>query len=149
MPNLDLVLAKAAVLIENLVLRDTVRITLPAMEEPVLNEETGLLEYPTGEVLYEGAGAVQPSAAQAQIRAVPDASQPWRQETISRYQLFTPLTAPIPPKDAQVTVVGVHDTSNTALIGRAWICGDPGRTGTLEAVRITPLDQDRATAVNP
>ncbi|MFJ2279226.1 DUF6093 family protein [Streptomyces sp. NPDC087866] len=121
---------------------DTVRITLPASGDPVFNPDTGELEYPSGEVLYEGPGAVQGSSAQ-ELSATPGALTPWTQETTSRYRLLTPLTAPIARKDAQVTVVAVHDTNRTALLGRSWTCQDPGRAGTVEVVRITPLDQNQ------
>ncbi|MEU1327250.1 DUF6093 family protein [Streptomyces microflavus] len=132
---------------ENLLI-DTVRITLPPTGEPVFNEDTGELEYPDGDVLYEGPGGVQGSSAQAEIVATPDRNLPWTSETTSRYRLFTPLSAPIAQKDAVVTVVGVHDTTRTGLIGRSWIVTDPGRAGTVEVVRITPLDQLR-TEVTP
>ncbi|MFF9287514.1 DUF6093 family protein [Streptomyces griseosporeus] len=149
MAGLDAALAGVKAWIGANLLVDTVRVTLPASGEPVLNEETGQLEYPPGEVLYEGPGAVQGGTAQSEISATPDAGQPWVQETKSRYRLLTPLTigtdpAPVPPKDATVTVVAVHDPANTALIGRTWTCQDPGRAGTIEVVRITPLDQNQA-----
>ncbi|MFG3244207.1 DUF6093 family protein [Streptomyces sp. NPDC048157] len=128
---------------ENLLI-DTVRITLPAVGDPVLNENTGQLEYPEGEVLYEGPGGVQGSSAQAEIVATPNHNLPWVQETTSRYRLLTPLDAPLAPKDAVITVVAVHDPARTGLLGRSWICTDPGRAGTVEVVRITPLDQMQA-----
>lgn len=148
MRGLDAALAGATKWIGDNLLVDIVRIELPAVGKPVLNETTGELERPTPEVLYEGAGAVQGGTAQSEISATPGALQPWTQETKSRYRLFTPLTAPVPPKDAVVTVVQVHNPANTALIGRSWICQDPGRAATVEVVRITPLDQnqDRGTA---
>ncbi|MEU1078614.1 DUF6093 family protein, partial [Streptomyces sp. NPDC005878] len=123
MANLDGVLAKAATLIEGLVLRDTVRITLPATGPPVLDPATGELERPVGTVLYEGPGAVQPQAQSRQAVA-PDAGQPWVGETISRYRLLTPLDAPIAPKDALVTVTAVHNPFRDALLGRSWVCTD-------------------------
>ncbi|NUS25029.1 MAG: hypothetical protein HOV92_12515 [Streptomyces sp.] len=144
MVDLDAALAGVKAWVEESVLLDTVRIKLPANGTPVLNEDTGKLEYPDGDVLYEGSGAVQGGTAQSEISATPDAGQPWVQETKSRYRLLTPLTAPVPPKDAIVTVVAVHNAENTALIGRTWICQDPGRAGTIEVVRITPLDQNQA-----
>ena len=148
MPGLDAALAGVTKWIGDNLLVDIVRIELPAVGKPVLNETNGELERPTPEVLYEGAGAVQGGIAQSEISATPGALQPWTQETKSRYRLFTPLTAPVPPKDAVVTVVQVHNPANTALIGRSWICQDPGRAATVEVVRITPLDQnqDRGTA---
>ncbi|MFB7738220.1 DUF6093 family protein [Streptomyces sp. NPDC056112] len=142
MAGLDEALAGVVTWIGRNLLIDTVRITLPPTGEPVLNEDTGRLEYPPGETLYEGPGAVQGSTAQA-ITATPAASLPWAQETTSRYQLFTPLTAPIAPKDAIVTVTAVHNPTNAALVGRSWTCQDPGRAGTTEVVRITPLDQNQ------
>lgn len=143
MRGLDAALAGVTKWIGDNLLVDIVRIELPAVGKPVLNETTGELERPTPEVLYEGAGAVQGGTAQSEISATPGALQPWAQETKSRYRLFTPLTAPIPPKDAVVTVVQVHNPANTALIGRSWICQDPGRAATVEVVRITPLDQNQ------
>ncbi|MFF7795545.1 DUF6093 family protein [Streptomyces sp. NPDC007991] len=144
MAGLDAALAGVTAWIGTNLLVDTVRITLPATGEPVLNDDTGLLEYPPGGVLYEGPGAVQGGTAQSEISATPDAGQPWVQETKSRYRLLTPLTAPVAPKDALVTVVTVHNPARTALIGRSWTCQDPGRAGTVEVVRITPLDQNQA-----
>lgn len=149
MPGLDAALAKASAWVDKNLLRDTVRVTLPATGEPVLNETTGELERPEGETLYEGPGAVQGGTAQSEISATPGALQPWTQETKSRYRLLTPLTidgnlTPVPPKDAIVTVVRVHNPANTALLGRSWTCQDPGRAGTTEVVRITPLDQNQA-----
>ncbi|MFE7111761.1 DUF6093 family protein [Streptomyces sp. NPDC057575] len=144
MAGLDDALAGVVTWIADNLLIDTVRITLPADGEPVLNEDTGQLEYPEGDVLYEGAGAVQGGTAQSEISATPNATQPWVQETKSRYRLLTPLEAPIAPKDATVTVVQVHNPAMTALIGRSWICQDPGRAATTEVVRITPLDQNQA-----
>lgn len=144
MAGLDAALAGVQTWIRSNLLVDTVRIALPATGEPVLNEDTGQLEYPQGDVLYEGPGAVQGGTAQSEISATPDAGQPWVQETKSRYRLLTPIAAPVAPKDALVTVVTVHNPANTALIGRSWTCQDPGRAGTVEVVRITPLDQNQA-----
>jgi hypothetical protein len=143
MAGLDAALAGVKSWIGSNLLVDTVRITLPAAGEPVLNEDTGQMEYPDPEILYEGPGAVQPTA-QAEMSATLDAGQPWVQESKSRYQLLTPLSSPVPPKDAIVTVVAVHDPANTALLGRSWTCQDPGRAGTVEVVRKTPLDQNQA-----
>lgn len=142
MAGLDGALAGVVTWLGVNLLIDTVRITLPPTGEPVLDEDTGHREYPAGEVLYEGPGAVQGSTAQA-ITAVPNAGLPWVQETTSRYELLTPWDAPVPPKDAIVTVVAVHNPANRALMGRSWTCQDPGRAGTVEVVRITPLDQNQ------
>lgn len=143
MAGLDAALAGVKQWIGSNLLVDIVRVTLPASGEPVLDETTGKLEYPEGEVLYEGPGAVQ-ATAQNEMSAAPDALEPWLAETRSRYRLLTPLTAPIPAKDAIVRVVQVHNPENTALLGRTWTCQDPGRAGTVEVVRITPLDQNQA-----
>lgn len=143
MAGLDAALAGVTQWISDNLLVDTVRVTFPGAGAPVLNEDTGELTRPPGEVLYEGPGAVQGGTAQSEISATPGGLQPWVQETKSRYRLFTPLTAPVPPKDAIVTVVQVHNPANTALIGRSWVCQDPGRAATVEVVRITPLDQNQ------
>lgn len=143
MTGLDKALSGVVTWISTNLLIDTVRITLTPVGEPVLNEDTGLLEYPAGEVLYEGPGAVQGGIAQSEVSSIPNAGQPWAQETHSRYRLMTPLQAPIAPKDAVVTVVQVHDPARTDLIGRSWLCQDPGIAATTEVVRITALDQNQ------
>lgn len=145
MAGLDAAIAGAVAFIETNVLVDTVRLTLPATGDPVLNETTGKLEYPEGEVLYEGPGAVLPVSGPP-LTVVTDANQPWTGETRSAYKLLTPLSAPVPPKDARVSVIAVHNAANVALIGPIWVCSDPGRAGTVEAVRITPMDQQRRAA---
>lgn len=143
MAGLDKILAGVVDWIGVNLLVDTVRITLPPNGEPVLNDTTGQLEYPPGEVLYEGPGAVQGGIAQSEVAAIPNAGQRWVQETMSRYRLMTPLQAPIAPKDAIVTVIQVHNPARTELIGRSWICQDPGIAATTEVVRITALDQNQ------
>ncbi|MFK0288236.1 DUF6093 family protein [Streptomyces sp. NPDC090499] len=143
MAGLDQILSGVVTWIETNLLVDTIRITLPPTGDPVLNVDTKQLEYPPGEVLYEGLGAVQGGIAQSEVSSIPTAGQPWAQETHSRYRLMTPLAAPIPPKDAIVTVVQVHNPARTDLIGRSWICQDPGIAATTEVVRITALDQNQ------
>ncbi|MET9436873.1 DUF6093 family protein [Streptomyces sp. NPDC006551] len=145
MAGLDDVLADIGAWVEENVLLDTVRVALPGVGEPVLNPTTGQLQYPVGSVLYAGPGAVQPAAGQP-TNPVVDANLPWPQATRSAYRLLTPLTAPVPPKDAIVTVTAVHNPANTALLGRSWVCADQGSAGTAEAVRITRLDQQRSPA---
>ncbi len=141
MAGLDDALAGAVAWIGDNLLVDTVRISLPATGDPVLNETTGQLEYPEPAVLYQGPGAVQPLDTDTQ--AIPDTGLPWVAETKSRYRLLTPLAAPIAPKNAVVEVVAVHNPARTGLLGRSWTCQDPGRAGTVEVVRITPLDQNQ------
>ena len=142
MAGLDQALAGVTKWIGKHLLIDTVRITLPAATEPVLNTDTGQLEYPEGDVLYEGPGAVVPSSGTTERAAVQDAVQPWTQQAKLSYFLLTPLTAPVPPENALASVVGVHDPSRTALIGRTWTCAGPGMASTVEVVRKTPLDQN-------
>lgn len=144
MAGLDQALAGVTRWIEKNLLIDTVRITLPGPTEPVLNTETGQLEYPQGDVLYEGPGAIVPGSATMERSAVPDAVQPWAQQTRSSYVLLTPLEAPIPPEHAIASAVQVHDPQRTSLLGRTWLCADPGQAGTVEVVRRTALDQNRA-----
>jgi len=144
MAGLDDALAPVAAWITGNVLVDTVRISLPATGDPVLNETTGQLEYPEPEVLYEGPGAVQPLTTD--ITAVPNAGLPWVAETKSRYQLLTPLDAPVAPKDATVKVTAVHEGGDPALLRRSWRCQDPSRAATLAVVRATPLDQNQQSA---
>ncbi|MFJ9420687.1 DUF6093 family protein [Streptomyces sp. NPDC101249] len=141
--GLDTALAGVRRWLDENLLVDTIRITLPATGKPVLNPADGTLTRPDGDTIYEGPGAVQSGMAQSEISTIPGALQPWTQETKSRYRLYTPLTAPIPPKDAVVTVIQVHNPANTALLGRAWICQDPSRAETVEVVRVTPMDQSQ------
>ena len=149
MPGLDAALAGVVTWISSNLLVDTVRITAPETGDPVYNPDTGQNEYPAGEVLYEGPGAVQGGTAQSEISSTPDALQLWVGETKSRYRLLTPLTAPLAPKDAIISVVAVHNPANTALLGRTWTAQDPSRAATVEVVRITPLDQNQAPREAP
>lgn len=143
MPGLDQILAGVVTWIDTNLLVDTVRVTMPPTGEPVLNEDTGALEYPDGEVLYEGPGAVQGGISQSEVAAIPNAGQQWVRETMSRYRLMTPIEAPIPQKDCIVTVIASHNPTRTDLLGRSWICQDPGIAATTEVVRITALDQNQ------
>ncbi|WP_093803890.1 DUF6093 family protein [Streptomyces sp. Wb2n-11] len=144
MAGLDQALAGVTRWIETNLLIDTVRITQPGSGEPVLNAATGQLEYPQGTVLYEGPGAIVPGSATMERSAVPDATQPWFPQTRSTYVLLTPIGAPIPPEHAIASAVQVHDPTRTSLLGRTWICADPGQASTVEVVRRTALDQNRA-----
>lgn len=145
MAGFDKALAGVVTWINTNLLVDTVRVTGPATGDPVLNEETGQLEYPEGGVLYEGPGAVFP-ASSPPMAVISDASQPWVDETRSTYKLLTPTTAPIPPKDALVSVITVANPDRSGLLGRTWQASDPARVGTVEAVRVTPLDQQQGAA---
>lgn len=144
MSGLDNALAAVGRWIDTNLLVDTVRISRPGAGPPVYNPDTGQNEYPPGSTVYEGPGAVQGGTAQSEMSAVPDAGQMWIQETRSRYRLLTPLDAPLAAKDDIITVTAVHNPANAALLGRSWIAQDPGRAATIEAVRITPLDQNHA-----
>lgn len=144
MAGLDSVLADIGKWLQSNVLLDTIRIERPATGDPVLDPATGNLTYPEPELVYEGPGAVLSTGAPGGINALPSATLPWVEETMSPARLLTPLTAPLPARDDLVTVVAVHNPANTALIGRKWFCQDPGRASTLEAVRMTPLDMKQA-----
>lgn len=149
MAGLDTALASTRAWIGTNLLIDTVRVVRPSLAAPVLNVSTGELEYPAAAVIYEGPGALQGANQQAQFGAVPAFGQPWVPESKSPYRLFTPLDAPIPEKDDVVTVTEVHNADNAALVGRAWTCDDPARAGTVEVVRITPVDQKSAARGAP
>ncbi|MFW3477340.1 DUF6093 family protein [Streptomyces microflavus] len=150
MAGLDQALAGVTRWISANLLIDTVRISLPGDGEPVLNPATGELVYPEGDTLYEGPGGVFAGAATMERSAVPDAVQPWAQQTRSSYVLFTPIDAPIAKEQAVVSVVEVHDPTRTSLLNRTWICADQGQAGTVEVVRRTALDQNRpATGGTP
>lgn len=142
MAGLDAALAGVTRWIGANILIDTVRVTLPGAGEPVLNTETGQLEYPQGDILYEGPGAVVPSSGTTERAAVPDAGQPWTQQAKLAYFLLTPLGAPTPRENGVASVVAVHDPARTSLLGRTWQCSGPGMASTVEVVRKTPLDQN-------
>jgi hypothetical protein len=142
--GLDNALAGVVTWIQANLMVDTVRIVRPATGDPVLNPDTGRLEYPEPVLVYEGIGGVIAAGAPGGISSLPSATLPWAEETMSPARLLTPLTAPIPARDDLVTVVAVHNPANTALIGRTWFCQDPGRASTVEVVRITPMDMKQA-----
>lgn len=144
MAGLDDALAGAVAWVEGNLMVDTVRIVRPVTGDPVLNPATGRLTHPEPDLVYEGKGAVLSSGAPGGINALPSATLPWTEETMSPARLLTPMTAPIPARDDIVTVVTVHNPANTALIGRRWFCQDPGRASTVEVVRITPMDMKQA-----
>ncbi|WP_329131542.1 DUF6093 family protein [Streptomyces sp. NBC_01476] len=141
MPGLDDVLAQAAGLINDLVLRDTVRIRRPSLGAPVLDPTTGQLTYPPSATVYEGPGALQADSAQSGYNGWPSAGEPFVQETKSMSRLMTPLSAPTADQDDLVDVTAVHEGGDTALIGPVWQATDPGRANTLGAVRVTPIDR--------
>lgn len=137
--DLARILGNLTPLVEGMLLLDTIRFATPG-GPPVFNPDTGLYETPEGTVLYEGSGAVQPGSASG-VANVPVAGQPWTNETTSNYRAYTPLTAPIAPRDTIVTVVAVHAGGDPTLVGRQWRANDPSQGGTLGVIRITSLDQ--------
>lgn len=144
MAGLDAALAGAVAWIEANLMVDTVRVVRPVTGDPVLDPATGRLTYPEPDLVYEGKGAVLSSGASGGINALPSATLPWSEETMSPARLMTPTEAPIPARDDIVTVIAVHNPANTALIGRKWFAQDPGRASTVEVARITPLDMKQA-----
>ncbi|WP_055693975.1 DUF6093 family protein [Streptomyces prasinopilosus] len=144
MAGLDNALAGVGVWLQANLMVDIVRIVRPVTGDPVLNPDTGQLEYPEPELVYEGTGAVIAAGAPGGISSLPSSTLPWTEETMSPARLFTPLTAPMAARDDLVTVVTVHNPANTALLGRIWFCQDPGRASTVEVVRVTPMDMKQA-----
>ena len=111
----------------------------------MFDPDTGQYVYPEGAVLYEGPGAVQSGSLPETASAVV-ATQPWVNETTSKYKAFTPLSAPIAGRDTIVTVVAVHEGGDQTLIGRQWRAMDPSQGGTLGVIRVTSLDQIQQTS---
>jgi hypothetical protein len=144
MAGLDAALAGVVQWIQANLMLDTVRVTRPVPGDPVLDPTTGQLSYPEPDLVYEGPASVLASGAPGGINALPSATLPWAEETMSPARLLTPLSAPTFARDDLVTVLTVHNPLNTALIGRQWFCQDPGRASTVEVVRITPLDMKQA-----
>lgn len=130
--------------VEDLILLDVVRFSTPG-GPPVFNPDTGLYEVPEGSLIYEGPGAVQAGTLPESASAVV-ATQPWINETTSKYKAFTPLGAPLAARDTVVTVVQVHAGGDVSLIGRQWRAMDPSQGGTLGVIRVTSLDQIQAEA---
>lgn len=141
MAGLDTALSGVTTWLENNLMLDTVRVSRPSTSDPVLDEETGEVTRPEPTVIYEGKGGVFPGGGPGSV--APGALMPWTAETSSPASLLTPLGAPIPKTDDIVTVVATHVVTNAALIGRAWVCTDPGRAGTVEVAVVTPLDMKR------
>lgn len=129
--------------VEDLILLDVVRFSTPG-GTPVFNPDTGLYEVPEGDVLYEGRGAVQSGSLPETASAVV-ATQPWINETTSKYKAYTPLDAPIAGRDTIVTVVQVHEGGDLTLLGRQWRAMDTSQGGTLGVIRVTSLDQIQQT----
>lgn len=144
MAGLDAALAGVVTWLQDNLMIDIVRVVRPVNGDPILNPETGDLEYPEPELVYEGVGGVIAAGAPGGISSLPSSTLPWAEETMSPARLFTPLSAPMAARDDLVTVVTVHNPANTALIGRTWFCQDPGRASTVEVVRVTPLDMKQA-----
>jgi hypothetical protein len=130
--------------VEDLIPWDTVRISRPAGQR-TFNPATGKYEYPAGETLYEGRGAVQTAGTAAEAVSIPGANLPWTAETRSRYRLLTPLRAPEAEKDHIVTVVAIHPGGDLALLDRQWRVQDPAGVGTMGVLRVTALDQIQQT----
>lgn len=128
--------------VEDLILLDVVRFSTPG-GAPVFNPDTGLYEIPEGDLIYEGPGAVQSGSLPETASAVV-ATQPWVNETTSKYKAFTPLAAPLAARDTIVTVVEVHAGGDVSLLGRQWRTMDPSQGGTLGVIRVTSLDQIQA-----
>lgn len=126
--------------VEDLILLDIVRFSAPAGGPPVFSPDTGQYDTPEGSVLYEGPGAVQSGSLPETASAVV-ATQPWINETTSKYKAFTPLSAPIAARDTIVTVVQVHEGGDLTLLGRKWRAMDPSQGGTHGVLRVTSLDQ--------
>ncbi|MFG2359381.1 DUF6093 family protein [Streptomyces sp. NPDC048521] len=143
MTGLDL--SSIAQFVEGFILLDTIRFTTPAAGKPVFDPATGRYTYPEGDLIYEGPGAVQVSGTPGGISALPVVTQPWSDETTSKYIALTPLSAPIAERDSIVTVVTVHAGGDLALIGRQWRVQDPSNAATISVVRITGLDQIQQT----
>ncbi|MFF8910510.1 DUF6093 family protein [Streptomyces olivaceoviridis] len=143
MTSLDL--SSIASFVEGLILLDTVRFSTPAAGKPVFDPAAGKYTYPEGDLIYEGPGAVQVSGTPGGISALPVATQPWSDETTSKYIALTPLAAPIAERDTVVTVVAVHQGGDLALLGRQWRVQDPSNASTIGVVRITGLDQIQQT----
>lgn len=144
MAGLDKALTGATRWISANLLIDTVRIRATATTEPVLDPDTGQVVYPPGPVLYEGPGAVVPFSMAIGRSATTEQARPWIQQNRSAYVLLTPLDAPIPPEGALVDVTAVHDPARNSLLGRTWLAADRGQASTVEVVRRTALDQNRA-----
>ncbi len=130
--------------VEDLILLDVVRFSAPG-GQPVFNPDTGQYDTPEGSVLYEGRGAVQSGTLPDTASAVV-ATQPWVDETKSKYKAYTPLSAPIAARDTIVTVVQVHEGGDLTLLGRRWRVMDPSQGGTLGVIRVTNLDQIQQAA---
>ncbi|MEU7338708.1 DUF6093 family protein [Streptomyces sp. NPDC007074] len=143
MPGLDL--SSVTTFLEGFLLMDTVRISRAGSGPPVFNQETGEYDWPDGDPVYEGIGAVQVSGTPGGISTLPTPNLPWAVESRSKYVMFTPPDAPIAEKDMLISVTAVHPGGDLSLLGRQWRAQDPSQVGTISVIRVTGLDQVQQT----
>ncbi|MFD7639574.1 DUF6093 family protein [Kitasatospora sp. NPDC059795] len=126
--------------VERMLLSDeTVRISVPGT--PVFDPDTGQYVPGPPEVLYEGPGAHRASGGPGLVLRLD--GQPYKDDGDGRYRLFTPLSAPVAPEAAEVTIVSSVDG---AAAGRVFTVLDPGETGTHSVVRVTWMRITKAGA---
>ena len=134
-PTEGLTLGAVSDLIKRKILTDIVRITRPG--EPVFNPDTGQYEPGPPKVVYEGNGGVFPIGSPGIVLHLE--GQAYVNDTESKYQLLTPLEAPVASRADTVSIVKAGDP---AAIGRTWRVLDIGQVSTLAVVRTTFLDQN-------
>ncbi|WP_324787028.1 DUF6093 family protein [Streptomyces sp. H51] len=117
------------------ILVDTVQIFRPGPQ--VLNEDTGVYEPGPDVVLWEGLGAVFAVGGPGMVMSL--AGQVYQDDTRNRYQLLTPLEAPVASRDDLVRVT--RATQDQGLLGRVWRVLDLSQANTLSVVRISWMDE--------
>lgn len=127
-------------LVHDLVLGDTIRLTLPGPGK-VLDETTGELVDAPGTLYYEGPGAVIGPGSQPIGLVVPTELLEHVDDPKAGYRLLTLPDAPVPPRDAILTVTTVHPGGDQSLLTRRWRVARPGHAQTLIVVRSTWCDE--------
>ncbi|MFC8449485.1 DUF6093 family protein [Kitasatospora sp. NPDC057223] len=118
-------------IIERALLSDeTVRISAPGPQ--VFDPETGQYVPGPPTVQYEGPGAHRAAGGPGLVLRLE--GQPYKDDGDGRYLAFTPLSAPVAPEGAEVTIVASRDS---AAVGRVFTVLDPGESGTHSVLRTT------------
>ncbi|MER7707240.1 DUF6093 family protein [Kitasatospora sp. NPDC097605] len=127
-------------LVRELVLGDTIRLEKPSPGK-VLDEATGTLIDAPGIVVYEGPGAVIGPGSQPIGLVVPTDLLEHVDDPKAGYKLLTLPDAPVPPRDAVLTVTAVHEGGDQSLLTRSWRVARPGHANTLLVVRMSWCDE--------
>ncbi|MBB5933119.1 DUF6093 family protein [Streptomyces zagrosensis] len=104
-PTEGLTLGAVSAIVEKKILTNKIRIYRPG--EPVFNPDTGQYEPGPPVTIYEGPGAIFPTGGPSVVLHL--AGQAYVDDTLSRYRLLTPLSAPVAWREDTVVKVVVPE----------------------------------------